>query len=92
MVMDSLDQKLVRNLPGPIRGAIQTLQAGQASRPLAIEGKTEVFVVCDRSGGVDAETRNQLREQIQNRRLSRLAEGFLQDLRREAVIERRGAP
>ena len=39
--------------------------------------------------GVDAEVRNTLREQIRVRRLSRLAEGYLQDLRREAVIERR---
>lgn len=89
MVMDSIDRKLVRNLPGPVRGAIEAVQAGQATRPVAFEGKTEVFVVCDRTGGVDAETRNALRDQIQTRRMSRLAEGFLQDLRREAVIERR---
>ena len=89
MVMDSIDRKLVRELPGPIRGAVQLLQAGQASQPISVEGKTEVFVVRDRTGGVDAETRNRLREQIRNRRLARLAEGYLQDLRREAVIERR---
>ncbi|MEO1612128.1 MAG: hypothetical protein AAFU55_07220 [Pseudomonadota bacterium] len=89
MTMDSIDRKLVRTLPTPIRGAIEILQAGQASRPVAFEGKTSVFVVCDRTGGVDPETRNQLREQIMARRMARLAEGFLQDLRREAVIERR---
>lgn len=89
MSMDSIDQKLVRNLPGPVRGAVQLLQAGQASPPLRAEGKYEVFVVCDRTGGVDAEARNRLREQIRNQRLARMAEGFLQDLRREAVIERR---
>ncbi|MEL7462476.1 MAG: peptidylprolyl isomerase [Pseudomonadota bacterium] len=89
MTMDSIDRKLVRTLPTPIRGAIEILQAGQASRPVAIEGKTSVFVVCDRTGGVDPETRNQLRDQIMAGRMARLAEGFLQDLRREAVIERR---
>ena len=67
----------------------QLLQAGQASRPVVTDGRTDVFVVCDREGGVDAEVRNQLREQIRVRRLSRLAEGYLQDLRRDAVIERR---
>lgn len=87
--MESLDRKLVNALPGPVRGAVQLLQAGQASRPVVTEGRTEVFVVCDRTGGVDAEVRNNLREQIRVRRLSRLAEGYLQDLRREAVIERR---
>ena len=88
-IMESIDEKLVKALPGPVRGAVQLLQAGQASRPVVTEGRTEVFVVCDREGGVDAEVRNQLREQIRVRRLSRLAEGYLQDLRREAVIERR---
>lgn len=89
MSMDSIDQKLVRSLPGPVRGAVQLLQAGQASPPLRAEGKYEVFVVCDRTGGVDAEARNRLREQIRGQRLARMAEGYLQDLRREAVIERR---
>lgn len=89
MTVDSLDRKIVRELPDPIRGAVQLLNQGQASRPVQLGDKTAVFIVCDRTGGVDAETRNQLREQIRNRRLNRLAEGYLQDLRREAVIERR---
>ena len=87
--MESIDSKLVRALPGPVRGIVQTLQAGQASRPVSAEGRTDIFVVCDRSGGVDAETRNRLRDQIRARRLARLAEGYLQELRRDAVIERR---
>lgn len=87
--MESIDTKLVNALPGPIRGAVRLLQAGQASAPIRTDDGVEVFVVCDRSGGVDAETRNRLRDQITNQRISRLAEGFLQDLRREAVIERR---
>ncbi len=87
--MESLDRKLVSALPGPVRGAVQFLQAGQASRPVQTGDTTEIFVVCDRTGGVDDEARNQLREQIRAARLGRFAEGFLQDLRREALIERR---
>lgn len=87
--MTSIDDRLVEALPTPVRGAVQLLQAGQSSRPLRGEGKVEIFVVCDRSGGVDDATRNQLREQIRNTRLARFADGYLQDLRREAVIERR---
>ena len=40
-------------------------------------------------GGVDGEARDRLRIQIRNTRLARLAEGYMQELRREAVIERR---
>ncbi|MEM7523633.1 MAG: peptidylprolyl isomerase [Pseudomonadota bacterium] len=89
-VMESIDTKLVNALPGPVRGAVQLLQAGQASAPLRTdEGRVEVFVVCDRSGGVDAEMRSRLRDQIRGRRLARFAEGYIQELRRDAVIERR---
>lgn len=88
-VMESIDQKLVSALPGPVRDAVRLLQAGQSSRPIRSEGSMDVFVVCDRSGGVDAEARAELREQIRAQRLGRLSDGFLQDLRREAVIERR---
>lgn len=87
--MESIDRKVVSALPGPVRDAVRLLQAGQASRPLRGDGSVELFVVCSRSGGVDEETRARLREQIRTQRLARLAEGYLQDLRREAVIERR---
>ncbi|QIE54865.1 hypothetical protein G5B40_05020 [Pikeienuella piscinae] len=87
--VESIDRKLVSALPGPVRDAVQLLQSGQASRPVAANDSVDIFIVCERSGGVDEETRAQLRDQIRTRRLTRLAEGFLQDLRREAVIERR---
>ena len=38
---------------------------------------------------MNADERNQLRETIRTRRIARLAEGYLQELRREAVIEQR---
>lgn len=86
---NSIDNKLVSALPGPVQGAVRLLQAGQASEPVRNADSVEIFIVCDRSGGVDDEARNQLREQIRNDRLSRLADSYLQELRREAVIERR---
>ncbi|MFV0475059.1 MAG: peptidylprolyl isomerase [Pikeienuella sp.] len=87
--VESIDRKLVSALPGPVRDAVQFLQTGQASRPVRGENSVDVYVVCEKSGGVDDETRTQLREQIRTQRLTRLADGYLQDLRREAVIERR---
>lgn len=88
-VVESIDSKLVNALPGPVQDAVRLLQSGQASRPVRSDTSVDVFIVCSRSGGVDEATRSQLREQIRTQRLTRLAEGFLQDLRREAVIERR---
>ena len=88
-VVEPIDAKLVSALPGPVRDVVRLLQSGQASRPVTSESSVDIFVVCSRSGGVDDATRAQLREQIRDQRLARLAEGYLQELRREAVIERR---
>ncbi|MEX2519694.1 MAG: peptidylprolyl isomerase [Paracoccaceae bacterium] len=88
-VVEPIDEKLVSALPGPVRDAVRLLQPGQTSRPVAGDGGVDIFVVCSRTGGVDDATRTQLRDQIRTQRLTRLSEGFLQELRREAVIERR---
>ncbi|MFN3260667.1 MAG: peptidylprolyl isomerase [Pikeienuella sp.] len=88
-VVEPIDAKLVSTLPGPVRDVVRLLQSGQASRPVTSESSVDIFVVCSRTGGVDDATRAQLREQIRDQRLARLAEGYLQELRREAVIERR---
>lgn len=76
-------------LPGTVQDAVRMLGPRQASRPVRNEGSMDVFVVCDRKGGVDQEARNRIAARIQNERLNRFAEGYMQELRREAVIERR---
>lgn len=76
-------------LPGNVQSAVQLLLPNQTSRPVRSAGSMDVFVMCERSGGVDGQARQQLFEQIRNTRLARFAEGYLQELRREAVIERR---
>lgn len=86
---ESIDSKLVSALPGPVRDAVQLLQAGQSSRAVRTDDSIDIYIVCEKSGGVDDNARIQLRDQIRTQRLTRLAEGYLQDLRREAVIERR---
>lgn len=77
------------DLPTNVQAAVQLLLPNQASRPVRNAGSMDIFVMCERTGGADAEARQQLAEQIRNTRLARFAEGFLQELRREAVIERR---
>lgn len=86
---ETIDAQPMDSLPGPVQDAVQLLQVGQASRPVQAQSSVDVFVLCERTGGLDAEQRAQLRDQIRNRRLAQLAQGYLQDLRREAVIERR---
>ncbi len=77
------------DLPTNVQAAVQLLLPNQASRPVRSAGSMDIFVMCERTGGADAQARQQLAEQIRNTRLARFAEGFLQELRREAVIERR---
>ena len=86
---ETITTRPLTDLPTNVQGAVQLLLPNQASRPVRSAGSMDVFVMCERSGGADAEARQQLAEQIRNTRLARFAEGFLQELRREAVIERR---
>lgn len=77
----------VEALPPAARDAVATLNTGAVSRVIEREGRVAVYHVCARTGGADAAAREELREQIRVRRLTRFAEGFLQDKRRDAVIE-----
>lgn len=86
---ETITTRPLTELPTNVQGAIQLLLPNQASRPVRSAGSMDVFVMCERTGGADAEARQQLAEQIRSTRLARFAEGFLQELRREAVIERR---
>ena len=86
---EQLTTRPLTELPSNVQAAVQLLLPNQASRPVRSAGSMDVFVMCERSGGADAQARQQLAEQIRNTRLARFAEGYLQELRREAVIERR---
>lgn len=86
---EQLTTRPLTDLPTNVQAAVQLLLPNQASRPVRSAGSMDIFVMCERSGGADAEARQQLAEQIRNTRLAQFAEGFLQELRREAVIERR---
>ena len=88
-VSEQLTTRPLTDLPTNVQAAVQLLLPNQASRPVRSAGSMDIFVMCERSGGADAEARQQLAEQLRNTRLARFAEGYLQELRREAVIERR---
>ena len=86
---ETITTRPLTDLPTNVQGAVQLLLPNQASRPVRSAGSMDVFVMCERTGGADAQARQQLAEQIRSTRLARFAEGYLQELRREAVIERR---
>lgn len=72
-----------------VQSAIADLKAGDKTAPVPSENTMDVYLVCSKRVGVPDEVRQQVREQIRSQRLTRLAEGFLQEQRRDAVIERR---
>lgn len=87
--MERIPRSPLIEFPTSVQDAIRLLGPQQASRPVRNRGSMDVFVVCDRQGGVDQAVRDQLRGQIMERRLNRFSDGHLQELRRQAVIERR---
>lgn len=79
-------------MPAELRAALDGLEVGQVSRPLAVSGGISLLKLLDkRSTGqqpaVDQATREAVRNQLVNQRSARMAEGLLQEMRRDALIE-----
>ncbi|SDZ80393.1 peptidylprolyl isomerase [Rubrimonas cliftonensis] len=71
------------------RDAVRGLVDGQNSGPLPAQGGAIAFVVCSRVSGASPEAREALRGQVRSQRLEGFAAGWLQELRNDAVIDRR---
>jgi peptidyl-prolyl cis-trans isomerase SurA len=71
------------------REAVAGLQEGEIAGPLQGGGAVAAFIMCRRIDGASPEARDGLRAQVRNQRLIGFAAGWLQELRGEAVIERR---
>ncbi len=81
-----------QRMPPVLLQALSELEVGGVSRPLPVAGGLSLIKVLERrSSGqaalVDAETRERIRENLINQRSERLAEGLLQEMRRDALIE-----
>ncbi|MGF1660064.1 MAG: peptidylprolyl isomerase [Rubrimonas sp.] len=76
-------------LPPQVRDAVSALQEGQATGAVAGSNGHAIFMMCARESGVSAEAREQVRDQLRERRLVSFADGYLQELRGDAVIELR---
>lgn len=81
-------------LPPELAEALAGLEPGDVSRPVEVEGGLSILKVLEKreqpAGAVnpdDPETREQMRNRMAGRRVARLAEGLMQELRRDALIE-----
>jgi len=75
-----------------LRQAVEQLPVGQASQPIRTPQAVFLLMVCERrstAGPGGGPTREQMREQLTQRRVEVQARRLLRDLRRDAVIEYR---
>lgn len=82
-------------LPSSIVETLASLSPGQVSQPIAVSGGLTILKLLEKrqiSGGADP-TDPQLRQEVRTRMIAeqtnRLAEGLLQEIRRDALIELR---
>jgi peptidyl-prolyl cis-trans isomerase SurA len=82
-----------QRMPAGLRAAIGELEVGQISAPLSVPGGISLLKLIDKRsggslpGGDDTDLRERIRTQLIVRKSARLAEGLLQELRRDALID-----
>lgn len=81
-------------MPPDLLRTLTELEVGQVSRPLPVAGGISIIKLQERraSAGASAainnpQTREAVRSRLVNQRSNRLAEGMLQEMRRDALIE-----
>ena len=76
-------------VPQDIAGELARLDAGEVSTALVRGGTRVVLMLCGRDQqAIESISREALREQLLNRRLAALADGYLEELRADAIIVR----
>jgi len=87
----SNDQVRVRDLPPALQQMLLSLSVGQATQPFGSAERVSVLILCGRDEPQTAAgpTADQVNEQLLQERVSRRAQRYLRDLRRDAVIDYR---
>lgn len=80
------------SMPSELRQELAGLQVGQVSRPIQVSGGISILKLEDKrqttaTAADEAATREAIRNQLINQRSDRLAEGLLQEMRRDALIQ-----
>ena len=81
-----------QRMPPNLLNALRNLQPGGVSTPLQVAGGLSLIKLDDKratgsTGEADPETRERVRRRLMNVQSARLAEGLLQEMRRDALIE-----
>ena len=83
-------------MPPDLASVLSTLSPGQIARPFQVAGGISILKLVEKRidatdtlDANDPELRNRMRNRLANQRTARLAEGLLQELRRDAHIELR---
>ncbi len=77
-------------LPDNIRNLVSPLQKGQASAPFLDKDVYRIFIVCDRvDANKQSDSEDAIRQKLGTKRIEARVVRYLNDLRREAVIESR---
>jgi len=80
----------LRDLQGPIRTTVESLEADQASSILKMEDGWRVIVVCEKQAPqVQEPDFDLIHDQIEQQRLSMMGRRYLRDLRRDAIVDYR---
>jgi len=88
----SLGKIKLADLPAEIRNAVRDLKTGQVSEPVVTAaGPVILFVPCERiEPKSNIPGRDQIRDQLTNKRFELLSRQYLRDLRRTAYVDLRG--
>ncbi|MFC3050975.1 peptidylprolyl isomerase [Kordiimonas pumila] len=79
-----------RDLQGPIRTAVESLDINEASELLKMEDGWRVLVVCDKQEPqVQEPNFDIVHNQIEQQRLAMMGRRYLRDLRRDAIVDYR---
>jgi peptidyl-prolyl cis-trans isomerase SurA len=74
---------------GDLFNVLSQLTPGIASQPIPVQGGSRLVLLCERDVDVTAEERNAIGDRLFSERVTGYAEGYMQQLRRDALIERR---
>lgn len=76
-------------MPQAMRSVLESLPAGQLSRPVATGGGLAVMLICERQDqGANSEAvRSEITQRLTNERLDVAAQRHLRDLRRQAYVD-----
>ncbi len=85
----SVGTLIVGQLPAEIRRVVINMKAGDVSKPILSKTDVRLLMVCERTDPKAAPlpSREQIRTRLLGTKLARMAQRYLRDLRRDAVIE-----